>query len=97
MKTFILLIKFTEQGVRSVKESPSRAEAFLGRLKSGGIEPKGLYWTFGSYDGVLVFDAPDEQSAYAAVLSLAQAGNVTTQTLRAYDSEGIGPLLAELA
>ena len=43
------------------------------------------------------FDAPDEQSAHAAVLSLAHAGNVKTHTLRAYDSAGMEPLLAGLA
>ena len=30
MATYISLINFTDQGIRSVKESPNRAEAFTG-------------------------------------------------------------------
>jgi len=96
MHTYIVLINFTELGVRSVKDSPKRAAAFAQSIKSSGIETKGLFWTFGAYDGVLVLDSPDEESAHAAVLSLTHAGNVTTQTLRAYDSTGVEGLLAKL-
>jgi uncharacterized protein with GYD domain len=96
MKTFILLIKFTAQGTTSIKQSPARSEAFTKHLKSVGIKVKGLYWTFGRYDGVLIFDAPDEEAGHAAILALAHAGNVQTQTLRAYDRSGIESLLANL-
>jgi uncharacterized protein with GYD domain len=97
MQTYVILITFTAQGIRSVKESPKRAAAFTEFMKSSGIETKGLYWTFGAYDGVLVIDAPDVASAHGAVLSLAHAGNVKTETLRAYDGAGAEPLLAKLA
>jgi uncharacterized protein with GYD domain len=96
MSTFIILITFTEQGVQSVKDSPRRAATFVQSVKSSGIETRGLYWTFGRFDGVIILDAPDERTAHAAVLSLAHAGNVKTETLRAYDSAGVGTLLAKL-
>jgi uncharacterized protein with GYD domain len=96
MKTFIVLIKFTPQGIRGIKESPDRADAFAAHLKSAGIRLKGLYWTFGEFDGVLVFDAPDEETAHAAILALAHAGNVQTRTLRAYNQAEMEPLLAKL-
>jgi len=53
------------------------------------------YWTCGAFDGVLIFEATDEESAMAALITLAQAGNVRTQTLRAFGSDEIGSILAK--
>ena len=80
----------------SIQQSPVRSETFTRHVKSAGIKVKGLYWTFGRYDSVLNFDAPDEEAAHAAILTLARAGNVQTQTLRAYDRSGIEPMLSQL-
>jgi len=85
MATFIALIDYTEQGVRSIQESPQRATAFAEQAKKVGATVKDLYWTYGGHDGVLILEAPDERAASALLLSLVRAGNVKTQTLRAYD------------
>ena len=96
MNTYFVLITFTPQGIRSIEESPARAEKFAQSLKASGMAVKGLYWTFGAYDGVVLLEAPDEASAHAAILSLAKAGNVQTQTLRAYDRDAMNALVARL-
>ena len=96
MKTFIILITFTAQGVKTVQDSPKRAAAFTQFLESSGLKNKGIYWTFGAYDGVLLLEAPDEQSVHTAILTLAHAGNVKTETLRAYNSDELKPLLAKI-
>ena len=96
MKTYIILITFTAEGVQSVQDSPKRAVAFTQFLESSGIKTKGIYWTFGTYDGILLLEAPDEQSMHSAILTLAHAGNVKTETLRAYDAEEMEPLLAKI-
>jgi uncharacterized protein with GYD domain len=86
MATFITTIKFTEKGVQGIQESPKRAAAFKAAAKKMGVKISGLYWTLGSFDGVLIFDAPDDETATAAILSLASRGNVVTATTRAFDS-----------
>lgn len=96
MKTYVILLTFTDQGVRSVQDSPRRAVAFTQFLESSGIKTKGIYWTFGSCDGILLLEAPDEQSVHQAILTLAHAGNVKTETLRAYDAGEVEPLLAKI-
>ena len=94
MATFIALIDYTEQGVRSIQESPQRAAAFVEQAKQMGVTVKDLYWTTGGHDGVLILEAPDDRAASALVLSLVRAGNVRTQTLRAYDRAEMKEILA---
>jgi uncharacterized protein with GYD domain len=85
MATFITLANFTDQGIRTVKESPHRAEAFTALAAKVGLTVKSLYWTAGSYDIVVVSEGSDE-AAMTALLATGQLGNVRTQTLRAFNA-----------
>ena len=51
MATYIVLAHFSDQGIRGVKDSPKRADAFQALAKKAGANVKELYWTLGSYDG----------------------------------------------
>ena len=84
MATFISLMNFTSQGARDCQASPKRAEAFKKMAKAAGATVENIYWTLGAYDGVIVLDAPDDETATSVMLGLAAKGNVTTQTLRAF-------------
>ena len=96
MATYVLLLNFTDQGVRNVKDTTKRAEAFKSIADKAGGKVKEVYWTLGQYDGVLIFEAPDEATATALGLSLGSLGNVRTQTLRAFSAEEIGRILAKM-
>jgi uncharacterized protein with GYD domain len=63
MATFITLVNFTEQGIKSVKESPKRAEAFKAMAAKAGASVKSMYWTLGHYDLVATIEAPDTATA----------------------------------
>src|SRR5437660_6602004 len=93
MATYIVLGNFTEQGIRNVKDTTKRADALKEMAKKAGATVKELYWTLGQYDVVAIFDAPDEASITALGLSIGVAGNVRTQTLRAFTAAEIGPIL----
>ena len=97
MATFISTIQLTDQGMKDVKSSRDRAEDFKASAAKMGIEVTNLYWTMGSIDGVLIFDAPDEETATAAMLQLGSSGNIHTQTLRAFDAGEMQQILAKLA
>lgn len=86
MATFITTIKFTEQGIQGINESPKRAAAFKAAAKKMGVKVTEIYWTLGYFDGVVIFDAPDDESATAAMLHLSAQGNVHTTTARAFRS-----------
>ena len=86
MATYVLLTKFTAQGLSSIKDSPKRAEAFRGMAKKLGCTVKEMLWVQGKYDVVTILEAPDDADATMAALtvSIAKLGNITKQTLRAF-------------
>jgi len=86
MVTYVVLANFTDQGIRNVKESPKRADAFKQMAKTFGVTVKDLFWTQGRYDVVTIVEAPDESSAMSLSLSLGALGNVRTESLRAYSA-----------
>ena len=86
MVTYVVLAKFTEQGVRNAKDSPKRADAYKQMAKTFGVTVKEIVWTQGRYDVVTIVDAPDESAAMSLSLSLGALGNVRTETLRAFSA-----------
>jgi uncharacterized protein with GYD domain len=86
MATYVVLVNFTEQGIRNVKDSPKRADAFKEMAKKCGATVKDLYWTQGQYDAVTIVDAPDDTTATALAFSVGALGNIRTQTLRAFSA-----------
>jgi uncharacterized protein with GYD domain len=82
----ITLANFTEQGIKNIKESPQRAQAFRDLAKKHGVTVRDLYWTIGQYDLVTITEGSDDALA-ALLLSVAKLGNVRTHTLRAMDLE----------
>ncbi|MDF6354474.1 GYD domain-containing protein, partial [Escherichia coli] len=50
MATFLALLNFTDQGIRSVKDTTKRAAAARELAKAAGIDMKAIYWTLGQYD-----------------------------------------------
>jgi uncharacterized protein with GYD domain len=93
MTTFIALITETQEGEVNIKDSVSRASQFVEEASRFGVAVKGQYWTMGAYDGVLLFDAPDDETAAALMLHLGSKGNVTTHTMRAFDADNMKAIL----
>ncbi len=96
MATFISLVNFTQQGARDFKASPGRAAKFESMAQKAGATVKAIYWTIGVHDAVIIMEAPDDETAAAVMLHLASFGNVTTQTLRAFDSSEMEKIIAKL-
>ncbi len=87
MATFISLITETQLGETHMSESVARATRFRKEATKHGAKIIGMYWTLGSYDGVLIFEADDDEKAAALLYRLVSKGAVRTQTLRAFDVE----------
>lgn len=96
MAIYIVLVNFTDQGVRNLKDTTKRADAIREMAKKFGVTAKEFYWTLGSYDVVDIFEAPDDASMAALLASLGAAGNVRTQTLRAFSQADMNGILAKL-
>jgi len=96
MPTFIVLGNFTDQGIKSVKDSVKRADAIKDMGRKFGVTMKDIHWTMGAYDVVATFEAPDGPSMSACVLAIGMAGNVRGQTLRAYPKAEMEGILKKL-
>lgn len=97
MPTYVMLAKFTDQGIRNIKDSPKRAEAFRSMCDKVGARAKDIYWTMGRYDIVVVVETPDEVTMEAILYSVGSLGNVRTETLRAFTAQETAQALAKLA
>ncbi len=96
MATYILLMNFTDQGIRNVKQSPKRGKAAIAASEKLGIKTKDIYWTMGAYDLVSIVDAPNDEAMTTLALSVSSQGNVRTQTMRAYSANEMGKILANV-
>jgi uncharacterized protein with GYD domain len=96
MATYIVLNTFTDQGIRNIKDTTNRADAVREMGKKFGITVKDIYWTLGAYDVVTVFEAPDETTMTAFELAIGSAGNVRSQSLRAFNREEMKVVLSTM-
>lgn len=96
MATYIVLANFTDQGIRNVKDTGKRADAVREMGKKFGVNMKDVYWTLGTYDVVTICEAADDAAMTAFGLALGTAGNVRTQTLRAFNRQDINSILGKL-
>jgi uncharacterized protein with GYD domain len=96
MASYIALMNFTEQGIRSVKQTTQRAEAAEALARKFGVTFKSIQWTLGAYDVVAQLEAPDDQTLTAFELAIGSQGNVRTQTLRAFTRDEVNAILAKL-
>lgn len=84
MTTYIMLLNWTDQGARNLRDSPSRLDTAKQALKDMGGEFRAFFMTMGTYDMVLVCEAPDDAVQARFCLQLAMLGNVRTETLKAF-------------
>jgi uncharacterized protein with GYD domain len=96
MATFISLVNFTQQGIKDFKDSPARAAKLGSMAEKAGAKVKKVYWTIGSFDALVVMEAPNDETAAAVMLGLGSLGNVRTQTLRAFDSSEIKEIISKV-
>jgi uncharacterized protein with GYD domain len=96
MATYIILANFTEQGIRNVKDTTKRADAFKNMAQKAGVTVKEEYWTLGAHDIVAIVEAPDDMAVTALALSTGALGNVHTQTLRAFSKAEMTSIVGKM-
>lgn len=96
MASYILLANYSEQGLKSIKDTVKRTQAGRELAKKAGITMQASYWTLGQYDVVAMFEAADDESMTAFALSIAKLGNVKTQTLRAFSAKEMTAILGKM-
>ena len=92
---YIMLIRWTEQGIRNIKDTTRRADAARSEAERIGGKFT-IYWTFGKYDAIGILEAPNDEAAMEFGLKVGSLGNVRTTTLRAFTEEEIARVVDKL-
>lgn len=93
MVTYVVLATWTEQGVKSFRETTQRAEEFSTLVEKAGGRVRELLWTIGEYDIVSVVELPDDETFTALALQVSSLGNIRTRSLKAFDADGMAVVL----
>ncbi|MFH1086068.1 MAG: GYD domain-containing protein [Chloroflexota bacterium] len=96
MAGYIVLGKYTEEGLARLKEMPEIIRKHKVRREQMGIRMVGTWLTMGEYDFISVYDAPDEQTMMRSLLMTGMAGLVRTLTLRAFGEDEFAQILAKM-
>jgi uncharacterized protein with GYD domain len=96
MPSYITLVKWTEQGIKNVKDSPARLAAAGKTIEAMGGRFVGGYYTMGEYDLVVISEGPTDEAATAASLAIAGAGSTRTTTLRAFTAAEFTEIVKKL-
>ena len=97
MPMYVTLYKLTDQGRKTIRDSPKRAKEIAGRIdKMAGHKIHHILYTTGRYDMVVVSEAPNDQAANVVALGIMAAGNVVGETLHAFTPEDIEKVVSKL-
>jgi len=96
MATYIILFRFTQQGMKNIKESLDRVDAAKQTFQAMGAEVKEFYSVMGKYDTVFIVEAPDDETIAKLTLAIGSLGNVRTETLRAFTEDEYRKIIADL-
>ena len=96
MANYVVLINFTDQGIRTATESVKRAKKSTSTFEKFGARKIAQYWTIGQYDLVIVLEAPNDEAATKACLAVGMLGNVRTVTMRAFTADEMEGIISGL-
>ena len=96
MATYVTLLRYTEQGLKNIKEGPSRLEKAKQAFRALGGELKSFHLVQGRYDAIVISEAPNDEVATKFALATGSLGNVRTETMRAFTEEEYRKLVSGL-
>jgi uncharacterized protein with GYD domain len=96
MARYVILLNWTDQGVRNAKETIKRAAAARQVFEKAGAQLRETVWTLGPYDLVLTAEAPNDEVITALGIQIGMLGNVRTCTMRAYDEREMEQILKKV-
>ena len=68
MATYVSLLRYTQQGIQHIKESPARLDAARQLWRPTGGESQAFYLVMGEYEAVLISQAPADATMAQLVL-----------------------------
>ena len=97
MPQYVSLLRYTQQGIGKVKDSPARLDSARKAAEAMGGKIQSWHLTMGRYDALLIAEFPDDETCARFFLSVSAQGNVTTQTMKAFTEAEYRKILGSLA
>jgi uncharacterized protein with GYD domain len=97
MPSYIILVNWTDQGIKNMKDSVKRAKSFEGALEKAGGKSRGIFYTFGKHDMVAIVEAPTDEVITSALYNSGRLGNIRTETLKAFSMAEAANIIEKLS
>ena len=96
MPRYIVLLNWTAQGIKNVKDTVKRAKSFEGAIEKAGGKSLGFYYTMGRHDFVAIVEAPTDEAITSVLYSTGSLGNVLTETPKAFSMAEAANIIEKL-
>ena len=96
MPQYVVLVNWTAEGIRAVKKSPERGEAFRKSVEQAGGKVLSFLHTMGTYDLVIAVELPSDEVANQLALRAGMQGFVRTTTLKGWTAAEFAELARKL-
>jgi uncharacterized protein with GYD domain len=96
MATYLMLGHYTHQGMEKIRGAPARIDTAREVMNNVGARLIGWYLTMGQYDFAALVEAPSDEVMAGLALAIGSHGNLSTQTLRAFDEQELRQIISDL-
>jgi len=96
MPVYVALANWTDQGVKNVKDTIKRADAFADAATKMNCRVREILYTMGPHDVVTIIEAPNDETASKLTLAVGMLGSIRTLSMRAYTKEEMAKIIAGL-
>ena len=93
MPTYVVMYRFTDAGRKNIKSTVQHSAEISRNNEARGFKVIGHYWTQGRFDLVTIVEAPSEDAMMSGLFNIAEAGNVSSESMRAFTDEEMQRLL----
>ena len=97
MPNYIVLVNWTDQGIKNVKDSIKRAKSFESGIQKVGGKSLGIYYTMGRHDIVAIVEAPNDEAIASVLYGTGSLGNARTETLKAFSMAEAANIIEKLS
>ena len=96
MQRYVVLINFTDKGMKKIKNLPERVQGVRRRIEEAGGKFVDWNLTMGKYDSIAIIELPNDDTVAKLLLGAGKAGYIKTTTLRAFPESQLEKIVTKI-
>jgi uncharacterized protein with GYD domain len=96
MQRYVVLINFTDKGMKKIKNLPERIQSVRRKIEEDGGKFVDWNLTMGKYDSIAIIELPDDYAVAKLLLGAGKAGYIETTTLKAFPESQLEKIVAKI-